>query len=43
MRWIRFTILLVIVTLLNVHSVMDMIALGPMNIRPDLLLILMVF
>ena len=43
MRWIRFTILLVAVTLLNVHSVMDMISFGPLNIRPDLLLILLVF
>ena len=43
MRWIRFTILLVAVTLLNIHSVMDIIAIGPMNITPDLLLILLVF
>ena len=43
MRWLRFTILLVVVTLLNVHSVMDMAKIGPLNIRPDLLLILLVF
>ena len=43
MRWIRFTILLVAITLLNVSSLMDLIAFGSLNIRPDLLLILLVF
>jgi rod shape-determining protein MreD len=43
MRWIRFTILLLLLTLLNISSLTDYIEYGPLNIKPDLLLILLVF
>lgn len=43
MKWIRFTILLLTLTLMNVHSLMDYIAIGAQDIKPDLLLILLVF
>ena len=43
MRWIRFTIILLLVTLLNAGNLMNSIAIGGMNIRPDLLLVLLMF
>ena len=43
MKWIRFIILLLVLTLMNVHSLMDYIAIGSLDIKPDLLLILLVF
>lgn len=43
MRWIRFFILLILLTLLNICSLMDMIEYGRLDIKPDFLLILLVF
>ena len=43
MRWIRFTILLLLLTLLNISSLTDYISYGPLNVKPDLLVILLVF
>ena len=43
MRWIRFLFLLTIVTLINASSLLDLVSIGAFNIKPDLLLILMVF
>jgi len=43
MRWMRFSILLFIVTLLNAGNLLNIIAVGSLNIRPDLLLIFLVF
>lgn len=42
MRWVRFAVLIVIVTVLQA-SLVDIIAVSRFNIKPDLLLILMVF
>jgi rod shape-determining protein MreD len=42
MRWFRFAVLVVIVTLLQA-SLVDIISVSRFNIKPDLLLILMVF
>ncbi len=42
MRWLRFAVLILIVTVLQA-SLVDIIAIGRFNIKPDLLLILMVF
>jgi rod shape-determining protein MreD len=42
MRWIRFAVLISLVTVLQA-SLVDIIAIGRSNIKPDLLLILMVF
>jgi len=42
MRWVRFVILLVIATVLQA-GLLDRIALADLNIKPDLLLILLVF
>jgi len=43
MRWLRFTILLLIVTLLNSGNLLNFMSMGSSNIRPDLLLILLLF
>ena len=43
MRWVRFTIILVIVTLLNSGNLLNTISVGNLNIRPDMLLILLLF
>lgn len=43
MRWIRFTIVLVLITLLNSSVLMDIISFGSLHIKPDLLLILLVY
>ena len=43
MRWGRFLIIILIATLLNTGNLLNTIALGNTNIRPDVLLILMVF
>ncbi len=42
MRWLRFAVLILTVTVLQV-SLVDIIAVSRLNIKPDLLLILMVF
>ncbi len=43
MRWIRFTIVLFIMTLLNGGNVLNIISVSDLNIRPDVLVILLVF
>lgn len=43
MHWISFIILLVLVTLLDAGNLPNYIAIGPMNVRPDMLLVVMVF
>lgn len=43
MRWIRFLIVLLIVTLINASNLLDAISIGSLSIKPDLLLILLVF
>lgn len=43
MHWIRFTILLLVVTLLNAGNLLNVISVSSLNITPDLLLILLVF
>ncbi len=43
MRWLRFVVIAFIVALLHAGNVLNLIALGPGNIKPDLLLILLVF
>ena len=43
MRWIWFFIILFIVTLVNASTLMDAAAIGSLNIKPDLLLIMLVF
>ena len=43
MRWARFIVLLLIVTLLNAGNLLNIISVGSANIRPDLLLILLLF
>ena len=40
MRWVRFAILVLVVTLLNAGNALNMISVGSANIRPDLLLVL---
>jgi rod shape-determining protein MreD len=42
MRWLRFAVFILIVTVLQA-SLVDIIAVSRLNIKPDLLLILMVF
>jgi rod shape-determining protein MreD len=42
MRWLRFAVFILVVTVLQAGLV-DIIAVGRLNIKPDLLLILMVF
>jgi rod shape-determining protein MreD len=42
MRWLRFAVLIVLVTVMQA-GLIDIIAVGRLNIKPDLLLILMVF
>ena len=43
MHWIRFFTILLIVTVLNTGNLLNTIAIGSLNIRPDLLLILLIF
>lgn len=43
MRWVRFSIFLLVFTLLSTGNLLNTISLGGFNIRPDLLLILLVF
>lgn len=43
MRWVRFIILILVVTLLNAGNALNMISIGGANIRPDLLLVLLLF
>ena len=43
MRWTRFAILLLIVTLLDAGNLLNLIAVPPRHIKPDLLLIMLVF
>ncbi len=43
MRWFSFTILLVLFTLLDAGNTVNYIAIGPMNVRPDLMLLMMLF
>ncbi len=43
MRWIRFAVLVVFVTVLQAGGLPDAIALTRLNARPDMLLILLVF
>ena len=41
MYWIRFSLVVLIATVLNASSMLNVIALGGYNIRPDLLLVLL--
>jgi len=43
MRWGRFLLVLLVATLLNTGNLLNMISVGSMNIKPDLLLILLLF
>ena len=43
MRWIRFSIILLLTAIINTGDMLDLISVGSLHIRPDLLLILMVF
>lgn len=43
MRWIRFTIVLLIMTLINSGNLLNIISISNLNIRPDVLVILLVF
>lgn len=43
MRWVRFSIILFAVTLLNSGNLLNFISVGSLNIKPDLLLILLLF
>lgn len=43
MRWFSFLILLLVVTLLDCGQLLNFLAFGKHNIRPDLLLIMMIF
>lgn len=43
MRWVRFSIVLLVVTLLNAGNLLNTISVSSFNIKPDLLLILLVF
>jgi len=43
MRWFRFSILLLVFTLLGAGNLLNTISLSDFNIRPELLLILLVF
>ena len=43
MRWVRFSTLLLVCTLLNAGNLLNSVSLSSFNIRPDLLLILLVF
>lgn len=43
MKWIRFAIVLGVATILNTGNLMNFVALPGLNVRPDLLLILLVF
>ena len=43
MRWTRFTIILLVITFLNASDLLDFISIGTLHIRPDLLLISLVF
>ena len=43
MRWFRFLIILLVMTLLNAGNLLNTIAVTDSNIRPNLLLILLVF
>lgn len=43
MRWFRFLIILLILTLLNAGNLLNTIAVTEMNIRPNLLIALLVF
>ena len=43
MRWVRFSIVLLVCTLLNASNLLNTISVGSLNIRPDFLLILLVF
>jgi rod shape-determining protein MreD len=43
MRWLRFSILLLIITLLDAGRLLDVMSVGTLHIRPMLLLILLIF
>lgn len=43
MRWVRFSIVLLVITLLNAGNLLNTISVGSFSIKPDLLLILLVF
>ena len=43
MNWLRFTFLLLVLTLLWVSGILDVIAIGNAQIKPNLLLILLVY
>ncbi len=43
MRWMRFSIFLLVVTLLNAGNLLNTISVSSLNIRPNLLVILLVF
>ena len=42
-RWMRFFFVLLFVTLLNAGALLDSVSFGSLHIRPDLLLIMLVF
>jgi rod shape-determining protein MreD len=43
MRWLKFSIVLLVATLLNAGNLLNTISIGSLNIRPDLLLIMLLF
>ncbi len=43
MRWLRFAVLVLFITILQAGSLLDVIAVTHLSVRPDLLLILLVF
>lgn len=43
MRWLRYAVFILVVTVLQASHLLDLIAVTQFNIKPDLLLILMVF
>ncbi|MCK4998283.1 MAG: rod shape-determining protein MreD [Anaerohalosphaera sp.] len=43
MRWFTFITILIIITVVNAANALNFIAVGPLNVRPDLLIITLVF
>lgn len=43
MRWFTFILILAAATLANAANVLNYIAIGPLNVRPDLMIIILVF
>lgn len=43
MRWLRFIILLLLITILNASDLLDFVSVGSLHLRPNFLLITLVF